>query len=254
MANEFPILYFIYMSIKNIQKRNKTKCVSKNELFEYIQPFLICQYISTKTFDSYFNFMHRINYFVEEKHIIYENNNYSINYDSIEYNTFKKTFNVYIKNITQMSQIILDINYCTYDIESEDDKPDDTQDDKQDDQSSDEQNDHSNDEPVNIQDDVQNDVQNDQPINEYAEDGLGYYICKSIDTSNHYLVNKKLNKCSCYAYYYSNMTPKKCKHLDYIKDNIMNTNELDVFNESCYCKENETDSICDHILYEFEIF
>ena len=230
MMDELPILHFIYLTIKNIQKRNKTKHVSRTELFEYISPFLIYENINTKSFNSYLKFIFTIDHFVEENYLIYENNNYYINYESDEYKKFVELFNNYKKNIVQLSHTILELNDNIHNIGSQDDQTSDVQDDQT--------------------SDVQDDQSSNAQDNKYAEDGLGYYIFKSFCSSQLYLINKKLNKCTCMSYTFCTNNPKTCKHLEFIKNNN-NINELDVFEKSCECYNNNIEYICKHITNDF---
>ena len=88
MTDDKPILHFIYLSLINICKQKKSKNVRRNELLQYIGPFLIYEGLNTNSLNSHFKFMYTIDYFVKEKYLIYENDKYSINYESNEYKLF----------------------------------------------------------------------------------------------------------------------------------------------------------------------
>jgi hypothetical protein len=234
MTDSKPILHFIYLSLTNIFKQKKNKSVSRNELLEYVAPFLIYEGLNTKSLDPYIKFMCTIDYFVKDDYLIYENGKYSINYVSNEYKLFMEMFKNYKKNIVQLSKIISDLNSSLNDSE---------------DSQVDEQEDGTEDDP---QDDPQDDPTSyDYEDSKYSEDGCGYYIFKSLTSHQSYLINKKLNKCSCPSYTFCTSSPKTCKHLEFIKNNDAELDGLDVFEKSCYCQYNNTDYICAHITDDF---
>ena len=226
MTDDKPILHFIYLSLINVFKKNKSKSIKRNELLEYVAPFLIYEGLNTKSLDPYFKFMCTIDYFVKEHYLICENSKYSINYESNEYKLFMEMFKNYKKNIVQLSKTISDLNSSLND--SEDDPSSDAQDD-----------------PTTY----------DYEDSEYSEDGCGYYIFKSLTSQQSYLINKKLNKCSCPSYTFCTSYPKTCKHLKFIKNNDVDglggLGGLDVFEKCCYCQYNNTDYICTHITDNF---
>jgi hypothetical protein len=255
MTDDKPILHFIYLSLINVFKKNKSKSIKRNELLEYVAPFLIYEGLNTKSLDPYFKFMCTIDYFVKEHYLIYENGKYSINYESNEYKLFMEMFNNYKKNIVQLSKTISDLNSSLND--SEDSPVDEQEDgplsDAQDDPSSYAQDDPSSDAQDDTQDDPQDDPTTyDYEDSEYSEDGCGYYIFKSLTSQQSYLINKKLNKCSCPSYTFCTSYPKTCKHLKFIKNNdVDGLDVLDVFEKCCYCQYNNTDYICTHITDNF---
>lgn len=218
-------IYFIYSIISKLDERNIG--IKLDNITNYIMPYLIHlngENTTNSNSNYYVNLdllINNINLFIEKGYLIFINNKYLINKNSIKYKEYIKENTIFNNNLSSFNNLLSNLNNISFN--------------------------DSNEISSTTEDMSTEDESND-------DDFINCFIVNSLTSKQDYhLVNFNLTICSCKSYEFCKKDIKTCKHLDYLKtiDNAELKNiypTYDVKNKICSCIDSYYKN-CYHIKY-----
>ena len=218
-------IYFIYSIISKLDERNIG--IKLDNITNYIMPYLIHlngENTTNSNSNYYVNLdllINNINLFIEKGYLIFINNKYLINKNSIKYKEYIKENTIFNNNLGSFNNLLSNLNNISFNDSNEISS-------------------------------TTEDMSTEEESND--DDFINCFVVNSLTSKQDYhLVNFNLTICSCKSYEFCKKDIKTCKHLDHLKtiDNAELKNiypTYDVKNKICSCIDSYYKN-CDHIKY-----